>query len=197
MDYEEKEGAKQEYYIPQNYEDAGGVLGGRFTQRNGIEMAVVGVPLVWINLNFIFPYVSLETGIITFLLTVLPPVGLCALGIAGESVSQFLFAIIRFLKRRRFLSFVCFYDGQKKKGLKIPSIQKSFAVTKESDEHDGNEYEDDNSDSWEEEGPREEHTPQKQPRTPKPKKPDQHMHIMNSAMKEILLRKFELNDDDE
>lgn len=185
MDFDEQEGLPIEYSIPQNYEDAGGLLGGRFTQRNGIEMAIVGAPLAWINMNLIFPNVPVQTGIIIFILSVLPPVFLCAIGIGGESVSQFLFAFFRFLRKRRFLSFIAFFDGKKgSQAFDLQSVLNTFKSSLYEEEED------------EEEDEEEEEMPPIE-KTPKEKKPEGHMHIMNSAMKEMLLRKFELTDEDD
>lgn len=210
MDMEEREGMPVDYYIPQNFEDAGGMFGGRFTQRNGIEMAIVGAPLAWINMNLIFPYVSLQTGIIIFLLTVLPPVFLCAIGLGGESASQFLIAFARFLRRRRFLSFVVFCGEKKsKKGIDLRSVLNSFHNAKDEEDWEEDDYESepiaeatiaDVGHMAESVIDAEQHASQKskqKAKAPKQNKPESHMHIMNSAMKEILLRKFELTDDDD
>ena len=41
------------YYIPENFDDAGGVLGGHFSTRNAIEMVVLCGPLGIVELSLI------------------------------------------------------------------------------------------------------------------------------------------------
>lgn len=117
MSYEEN--SKHEiYYIPQNYEDAGGVLGGRFSQRNVIEMAVICGPIVFIIAQLYSTFsLSFETLIIISTVTLLPLLALCAFGIKGESISQILFAFIRYRRNRRKLSYISFVDADEMKAL--------------------------------------------------------------------------------
>ena len=87
------------YIIPPNFVETGTFFGGMFKVRNvieaGILAAVVGVP-VFICLPF-----GLTTRIIVLCLTAMP-LGLVALiGIAGESLSSFLFIFLKYLKNRR------------------------------------------------------------------------------------------------
>lgn len=55
------------YYIPENFDDAGGVLGGHFSTRNAIEMVVLCGPLgiVEYKVFFEFLHVGLQFGLIT------------------------------------------------------------------------------------------------------------------------------------
>ena len=110
MAYEEE--AKQEvYYIPDNYDDAGGVLGGRFSTRNAIEMAVICGPVAFLELKFLrFP--SWQVNVCIGLITILPLLILCAFGIGGESLSQIFAAYYRYRKGRRTLSYLCFTDAE-------------------------------------------------------------------------------------
>lgn len=110
MAYEEE--AKQEvYYIPDNYDDAGGVLGGRFSTRNAIEMAVICGPVAFLELKFLrFP--SWQVNVCIGLITTLPLLILCAFGIGGESLSQIFAAYYRYRKGRRTLSYLCFTDAE-------------------------------------------------------------------------------------
>ncbi len=87
------------YIIPPNFVETGTFFGGMFKARNvieaGILAAVVGVP-VFICLPF-----GLTARIIVLCLTAMP-LGLVALiGIAGESLSSFLFIFLKYLKNRR------------------------------------------------------------------------------------------------
>lgn len=107
MPYEEE--AKQEvYYIPDNYDDAGGVLGGRFKTRNAIETAVICGPILFLETKIL--HFSWQVNISIGLITILPLLFLCAFGIGGESLSQIFTAYTTFRKKRRTLSYVCFTD---------------------------------------------------------------------------------------
>lgn len=100
------------YYIPENFDDAGGVLGGHFSTRNAIEMVVLCGPLgiVEYKVFFEFLHVGLQFGLITMMFTIVPLAALAAFGIGGESLSQILMAYIRFIRKRRKLSYVEFTD---------------------------------------------------------------------------------------
>ena len=79
------------YYIPENFDDAGGVLGGHFSTRNAIEMVVLCGPLgiVEYKVFFEFLHVGLQFGLITMMFTIVPLAALAAFGIGGESLSIF------------------------------------------------------------------------------------------------------------
>lgn len=100
------------YYIPENFEDAGGVLGGRLTTRNAIEMAVLCGPLAFIETKLFFGVLNLglQLSAIIMMFTIVPLAALAAFGIGGESLSQLLLAYIRFSHKRRKLSYVEFTD---------------------------------------------------------------------------------------
>lgn len=100
------------YYIPENFDDAGGVLGGHFSTRNAIEMVALCGPLgiVEYKVFFEFLHVGLQFGLITMMFTIVPLAALAAFGIGGESLSQILMAYIRFIRKRRKLSYVEFTD---------------------------------------------------------------------------------------
>ena len=100
------------YYIPENFEDAGGVLGGHFSTRNAIEMVVLCGPLGIFEYKvfFDFLHVGLQFGLIIMMFTIIPLVALAAFGIGGVSLSQSLMAYIRFVRKRRKLSYVEFTD---------------------------------------------------------------------------------------
>ena len=47
------EEAPQVYYIPGNYEDSGGVLGGRLGTRNAVELCVICGPIAFLEFKFL------------------------------------------------------------------------------------------------------------------------------------------------
>lgn len=107
MAYEEP---KQEvFYIPDNYDDAGGVMGGRFSTRNAVEMAFICGPIAFLELKLLH-FSSWQINVSIALVTILPLLMLCAFGIGGESLSQIFLAYIRYRKGRRTLSYLCFTD---------------------------------------------------------------------------------------
>lgn len=87
------------YIIPPNFVETGTFFGGMFKARNvieaGILAAVVGVP-VFICLPF-----GLTARIIVLCLTAMPLGLVTLIGIAGESLSSFLFIFLKYLKNRR------------------------------------------------------------------------------------------------
>lgn len=100
------------YYIPENFEDTGGVLGGHLTTRNAIEMGVLCAPLAFVEYQLFFNifHTGLQLSVIVMMFTIVPVAALAAFGIGGESLSQLLIAYIRFLSKRRKLSYVEFTD---------------------------------------------------------------------------------------
>ena len=109
------EGIQEVYYIPENYDEAGGMFSGHISQRNGIELTVLCGPLAFAELKILTNIVSLQTFIIIFLCTILPLAALCIFGIRGESLSQILFASIRFRRNKRRLSYQDFSDPSEQK----------------------------------------------------------------------------------
>ena len=100
------------YYIPENFEDTGGVLGGHLTTRTAVEMGVLCAPLTFVEYQLFFNifHVGLQLSIIVMMFTIVPVAALAAFGIGGESLSQLLIAYIRFSRKRRKLSYVEFTD---------------------------------------------------------------------------------------
>lgn len=86
------------YIIPPNYVDTGTVFGGTIKLRNAAEAIalslLIGVPVFQLPLK-------LTTKIIICCLTVLPAALLAVIGINGDSLTGFLFAFFRYLKKRR------------------------------------------------------------------------------------------------
>lgn len=98
----------QRYYIPVNYKEAGGVAGGKLKTRNAIELLVLCGPLAYAEVQLL--HFSIQTNLIIGMLTLIPLAALCAFGINGESLSQILFAYIRFRRNRRNLHYQSFTD---------------------------------------------------------------------------------------
>ncbi len=95
------------YYIPPNFIEGGTLFGGMFKLRNvmeaGVLTALFGLPILTLN-------ISVTMRIILLCLTALP-IGLFALiGIAGESLSSFLYAVLIFMKNKRIIA-----NGEKEK----------------------------------------------------------------------------------
>ena len=263
------------YYIPENFDDAGGVLGGHFSTRNAIEMVVLCGPLgiVEYKVFFEFLHVGLQFGLITMMFTIVPLAALAAFGIGGESLSQILMAYIRFIRKRRKLSYVEFTDKMvaydtafwslngildsiASEGFKGTFLKmKKYRETIKNGTADKNEFEDENIDDYQEDDiveandipsipetetsaevpsdvPRKSifaktpkkkkqlkpvkpkklkpvkvkknqamdtalQAPIKKAKPPRQKKPKAESVWMKSAMREVLLQKLELGDDDD
>ena len=88
------------YVIPPNFIEGGTLMGGMFKTRNTIEAGVLGVltalPVLQLNL-------SLTVRIIILCLTTLPLVLVALIGVGGQSLSQFIFQFILWLRNRRVL----------------------------------------------------------------------------------------------
>ena len=104
---ERDDDAPDTYYIPPNYTDSGGVMGGMFKLRNAIEAILIVAPLTWLA-------VMLTGGLdvtvrIVAILTVVIPVGFFSLmGVMGLSIGQFLYFLFRFLYKRRIVGRAAF-----------------------------------------------------------------------------------------
>ena len=86
------------YVIPPNFIEGGKVLGGMFKMRNAIEAGILagGCAL------FVFKLpLSLTGKIIVLCLTSLPLAIFGLIGVDGESLSQFIISVFKFLKNRR------------------------------------------------------------------------------------------------
>jgi len=106
MSRNKDEEAPQVYYIPANYDDSGGVLGGRIGTRNAVELAVFCGPLVYLESKLL--RFSIQTNIIIALVTILPVAFLCVFGVGGETISQLLLALIRYFRSKRVLHYDMF-----------------------------------------------------------------------------------------
>ena len=217
MDNELDNQSPSTYYIPPNYEDAGGVFGGKFSTRNAIEMAIFCGPLAWIEYHVL--HFSIQTNICIAMITILPLLALCAFGIGGESLSQRLFAYVRFLRHRRKLTYMGFSDADalQKTKMSFDQILDSIAaegllktlhaMTKAKPAKDDDAYptEHDKASRVKTKDKRKKKTsePTENEANMSRREPAQRSaqksgsHLMNSAMKEILLRKLELGDNDD
>lgn len=217
----EEEVRQEVYYIPENFDDAGGVLGGHFTQRNAIELCVLCGPLAYCEFKFL--PLDMKTILMVAILTVIPLAALCAFGIRGESLSQILVAYIRFIRKRRKLSYIEFTEEKEDKGtgpLNFDTVldtitskgfkgaMEEFKKNREQAKAEAQEAAENDEDATLEDND----SPKRRKRNAKPangkKKPakahkpgpgraSMRSGMMNSALKEKLLRKLELGDDDE
>ena len=104
----EPEEQQQAYYIPWNYDDAGGVLGGKITTRNAIELAVICGPLAFLEYHLL--RFSWQVNLTIAMITLIPLAAFCLIGFGRESISQRVFALYRFHKRQRKLSYMYFTE---------------------------------------------------------------------------------------
>lgn len=87
------------YHNPQNFDEAGGILGGLIKTPNAIEAAVICIALYYTEFIFLFfwPMARLVVGLVTII-----PIGFIALaGIRGQRLSMFLLSVYNFYKRKR------------------------------------------------------------------------------------------------
>lgn len=213
------------YYIPDNFEDAGGVLGGHFSTRNAIELCVLCGPIAIIEYKLFFGgflHVEVQTAIIIMMVSLIPLGALAAFGIGGESLSQILMAYIRFIRKRRKLSYIEFSDLKKAavESITFDMILDAFSAdgfkgvkklfqdhkeamanaTDENAEDEDLEVDEDDEFYEDEELPNRKKFSKpsvKLPKVERRKAPKKKAQFMNSAMKEVLLKKFELGEDDE
>lgn len=213
------------YYIPDNFEDAGGVLGGHFSTRNAIELCVLCGPIAIIEYKLFFGgflHVEAQTAIIIMMVSLIPLGALAAFGIGGESLSQILMAYIRFTRKRRKLSYIEFSDLKKAavESITFDMILDAFSAdgfkgvkklfqdhkeamanaTDENAEDEDLEVDEDDEFYEDEELPNRKKfskPSEKLPKVERRKAPKKKAQFMNSAMKEVLLKKFELGEDDE
>lgn len=88
------------YVIPPNFIEGGTLMGGMVRTRNAVEAGILGalmaLPVLRLEL-------SLTVRIIILCLTTLPLVLVALIGIGGQSLSQFIFQFILWLRNRRVL----------------------------------------------------------------------------------------------
>ncbi len=99
---EEKE-FNRYYAIPANYTDSGRLFGGMVAARNAAETVIIAVMLGFIEIKLI--PMSTIVRIIVMVLTILPTVIAAMIGIDGESLTQFIGHVVRYLKNKRKLHY--------------------------------------------------------------------------------------------
>ena len=88
------------YVIPPNFIEGGKIFGGMFRLRNAIEAGVFGGGTALLVLKI---PVSLTAKIIILCVTALPLAIFGLIGVEGESLTEFVINVCRFLKNRRCL----------------------------------------------------------------------------------------------
>lgn len=118
----------QVYYIPGNYDEGGGVAGGRIKTRNFVELVVLCVPVAFLEYKFL-PF-SLQTNLIIFLVTIIPLAALCIFGINSESLSQILMDVFQFFTSVKHYSYTMFSRREKteKKGFSLDRFLDSIST---------------------------------------------------------------------
>lgn len=106
MAREPEEVQPEVYYIPGNYEEAGGLFGGKMQTRNFVELCAICGPIAFLEYKLL--HFTLQTNIIIFCVTLIPLAALCVFGIGGESLSQIFIAFLRFHRNRRQLHYDTF-----------------------------------------------------------------------------------------
>ena len=86
-----------QYYIPANFTDAGRLFG-IFEIRNGIEAAVIALPLLFICLS-VLPF-TLTTNLIITMIIVIPAGGFALIGINDDCLTRFLHIWFVWKKKR-------------------------------------------------------------------------------------------------
>lgn len=217
---ENRDEQQQIYLIPWNYDETGGVLGGKVTTRNAVELFVLCAPLALLEYKLL--HFSWQTNLTIAMITLIPLAAFTLLGFGRESISQRVLALYRFKKRQRKLSYFSFSDYQDIDS-KQPSIDrflddistigltnavKALFTGREPVDKPKAKKAKENSclakkarlrgceDSTEKSQVKSDNAPVKFARGKK--KPDASTNKwMNSAMREMLLKKLELGDEDD
>ncbi len=92
------------YEIPANYTDSGRLFGGMVAVRNAIEALIITVMLGFVELTLI--PMSTIVRIVVMVLTIMPSAVVAMMGVDGESLSQYLGHIFKFLKNKRKLHYI-------------------------------------------------------------------------------------------
>ncbi len=88
--------------IPPNFTD-NGMIFNMFKTRNLIEAVIFGAAPGWALYNFLFPDIvtTFTTALLVVLFTSGPIVGICLHGINGDSVTIFLWHMVKFFKKKK------------------------------------------------------------------------------------------------
>lgn len=120
----------QVYYIPGNYDESGGVLGGRLGTRNAVELCLICGPIAFLEYKVL--HFSIQTNLIIAIVTLLPLAALCIFGIGGETISQILFALLRYFRKRRLLHYDKFTPVEETTGAGVFSLDKFLDIASSS-----------------------------------------------------------------
>ena len=101
------------YAIPANYTDSGRLFGGMLAVRNAVEALILTVILGFAEIKLI--PMPTTVRVVVMVLTILPTALIAMLGIDGQSLTQYLGHIFRFIKNKRKLHYVreeAEYEGE-------------------------------------------------------------------------------------
>lgn len=87
------------FFIPDNYTNSGGLFGGTLKLRNVIEALIFGGSIG--GIEYFFVDIDLLYKVMLIVFTALPLAIISLIGVKGDSFSQFLLAIFKFLKDKR------------------------------------------------------------------------------------------------
>jgi len=107
--YEAEEERPDVYYIPPNFIDSSGVMGGMFRLRNAIEACFVGGPVAYLTVILTGSF-ELMTRVIIVMCVTLPVMTLAAIGVMGLSLTEFIYYMFRFVVKRRVIGKTAFYE---------------------------------------------------------------------------------------
>lgn len=89
------------YTIPPNFAQEGTIFSGRVRFRNAFEAGILGLFLLQILFSMEW---SIRGRIYAGVIVLIPVVIFAVLGVQGESLTSFLFQLMRYLHRRRVLT---------------------------------------------------------------------------------------------
>ena len=92
------------YAIPANYTDSGRLFGGMLAARNAVEALILTVILGFAEIKLI--PMPTTVRVVVMVLTILPTALIAMMGIDGQSLTQYLGHILRFVKNKRKLHYV-------------------------------------------------------------------------------------------
>ena len=112
----DRDEVSNEFYIPNNYTDSGRVINGMFKLRNVIEALIIGY-VMYKLLIALLPIDTMRTKIITTFAITIPITVLALIGFQGDSITQTIGSIFRFVRDRKQLRFRRIKRMDKKKDL--------------------------------------------------------------------------------
>lgn len=112
----DRDEVSNEFYIPNNYTDSGRVINGMFKLRNVIEASIIGY-VMYKLLIALLPIETMRTKIITTFAITIPITVLALIGFQGDSITQTIGSIFRFIRDRKRLRFRRIKSIGKKKDL--------------------------------------------------------------------------------